>query len=221
MTDPQKDNSVKPEVQQEVQPDTQAKIQELEAKIADQSRHLTGSKSEALKIRQENEALRAQIENLKTQQESPQVSNEDLQYVDQILSKAGYVKKDDLKKFEIAQYQKERDSVLMDFMEKYPEYKPENDKGDIKWTALINEVAQYKEPDNPKDWFSLLKKAHKIINPDNSLEKGKSLGMAEANLGELSKIGGSSGVSSSKAKRSPAQQAIMDELYQKRPHYKT
>jgi len=204
-TDPVEDNSVEPT------------IEDLQAKIADQSRHLTGSKAEALRIKKENAELQTQIDELKSP-ESPQVNDEDLKYVGQLLDKAGYAKKTDIeaseKKSDEKQQKKESDKILKNFIKKYPEYKPENDPADKKWNALVKELKRYKDPTKN------LEKAHKDINPDNSLEKGRSLGHAEANLGAQAQIGGSSSGSTSKSKRTPDQQAIMDELLKRRPEYK-
>jgi len=220
-TDPAKaDNSVvEPSVDPVVEPvednpepdrlnALEQKIAELEARDTDKSRLLTASKDEALRLKAENETLKA------TPQDESSLSEQELF--------DNYLKKSQLFNSQIdsvhkTTYEQKRDELKDKFLEKHPEYKPENDTGDKNWNALLEEINDYKIPKNPSDWGKLLRKAHKNIN-DNSLEKGKALGMAQANLNEQAKLGGgSSGGSSPKTKRTPEQQAVRDQFKTLRP----
>jgi hypothetical protein len=134
---------------------------------------------------------------------------------------AGIPFKDELNQFQKVQYQDKQQESIDKFLEEYPEYRPENDTDDSRWTALKNELAGYKAPENPKDWYKLMKKAHRLVAPDNSTEKAKALGMAQANLKEQAKIGGSSGgASAPKGKLTPEQLAAREQFEKLRPEIK-
>lgn len=79
----------------------------------------------------------------------------------------GFVHKADLeaKEQETRQmtYQQTRQAELNAFIQDHPEYKPENDEGDVKWKALIDEFSLYKLPEDPKKIRSLLEKAHSSV----------------------------------------------------------
>lgn len=194
---------------------TEDKIKALEAKIADQAKHLTGSKAEGIRLSNEKAELEAQIVLL---QKQPPADDSDVELFKQYAQKAGIPTREELQRIQQAQYKTMQDEELSAFLEKCPEYKPENDPANEKWTALIAELQGYKAPVNPKDWGKLLAKAHKVIAPDNTLETGKALGMAQARLSEQPQ-GGSGGASTPKKKLTPEQQAIKDGFKQARPEY--
>lgn len=196
------------------------KVRALENKISEQSMHLSGSKAEALRLKQETDTLKAELATLKAKPPAQeiQVADSDVELFKQYAKKAGVATKDEIEAIRHQNYKVAQDKQVADFLEKYPEYKPENDSMNTKWGLLLSELAQYKAPANPEEWGKLLNKAHKIIAPDNTLEKGKALGMAQAKLGEQAQLGGGS-ASTQKKKLSPEQQAIREGFKTARPEY--
>ncbi len=196
-------------------------VDDLKAKIADQSRKLAGSKSEALNIKAELDALKTKIE------EGAPGSQEtlgDIELFKQYCREAGVPFKEDLKTMRQEdkqdQYKEAQNEAVEKFLEQFPEYKAENDSDNSKWDKLIKEWSTYKTPSTPSvsNWLKQLTKAHKYSSPDNSLEKGKSLGKAEVNLAEQAKLGGSGGGATKKdTKRTPEQQAARDQFMKVRP----
>jgi len=192
----------------------QDKVSALEAKILEQSRHLAGSKAEALRLKQEADAYKEELEAVK----AAVPAEDDVELFKQYAKKAGIVTKEEIEEIKRSAYKSEQDAELANFLEKYPEYKPENDPSNEKWGQLISELATYKAPVNAKDWGKLLTKAHKIIAPDNTLEKGKAIGMAQANLKEQASLG-QGNASSPKKKLTPEQQSIREGFKAARPDY--
>ena len=228
-TDPKKeetpvDNSAEPtktpEVPKEEPKDNvEEKLKELEQKIADQARKLDGSKEEALRLKKLNEELQAKI--AEKPDDSPKLNESDIELFKQYAKKAGIPFKEEIAALQQQQIKEKQQEAIDRFVEEFPEYKPENDKDNQKWTILKEEFLTYKTPTNPKDIYRLLKKAHGIINPTDSLEKGKALGMAQAKLNEQAQLGGSSGVASTpNKKRTPEQQAARAEFEKIRPEIK-
>ncbi len=60
-------------------------------------------------------------------------------------------------------YEAVKDEELNKFLERYPEYKPENDPGDAHWNALQRELAYYRQPENPRQVAEVLERAHRGI----------------------------------------------------------
>jgi hypothetical protein len=86
---------------------------------------------------------------------------------DAMASKKGFVKKS-----EIAL--SSADDVLDSFLDQHPEYKPENDRDDVLWSAFKEELNLYKQPNNAKGWKQILERVH------NSLNGGRTLDVARA-----------------------------------------
>lgn len=220
--DPKQDNSggtIEPEGEMAPEEDNvTTRIDALESKIATLSqRHaeqMRGAKAEVDKYK-------AQVEQLQTASQSD--SRPDSQLSDQELfdKYAGNSKaiQNAIDKIRIDNYNSKRDEEKDKFLDAHPEYKPENDKDNSKWNALIGEISTYKAPANASDWGKLLKKAHNAIQPNNDLEKGKALGMAQANLAQQAKLGGGSSVSTERKKRTPEQEAAREEFKKARPEY--
>ena len=88
------------------------------------------------------------------------VHPEDVAAVEKILRAKGYVTKEEQSKMF---YNAVKDEKLNQFLEKYPEYKPENDPSDTRWRSLERELADYRMPDDPHKITGLLEKAHRAI----------------------------------------------------------
>lgn len=104
---------------------------------------------------------------------------EDVDYFEQLASALGYAKAKDLEEFEKKTFQRTYDSVKKEeisvFLESHPEYKPQNDKDDLRWNALKAEFDLYKLPEDPKQLGKLLERAHGAIAGSQSSVDSKKL----------------------------------------------
>lgn len=130
-----------------------------------------GLYNERAKLLKEISELRGQRRELKkeelfTVQEKiatvEDVNPEDVQVVEKILRAKGYITKDESNKMF---YESVKQEEINKFLEKHPEYKPENDKEDLNWQTLNREVGLYKLPDNPRLIGGILERAHKSVYP--------------------------------------------------------
>lgn len=72
----------------------------------------------------------------------------------------GFVRKDELSS---NNFEEKSQDVLDTFLEKHPEYLPENDKDGSLWKAFGTEFSQYKTPTNPKDFARIFEKVHRDV----------------------------------------------------------
>lgn len=72
----------------------------------------------------------------------------------------GFVRQDDLAGKTYADVAQDK---LDGFLEKHPEYLPENDKEGTLWGAFKDEYAIYKQPENPRDFAKIFDKVHAIV----------------------------------------------------------
>ncbi|MEK7178334.1 MAG: hypothetical protein AAB721_01610 [Patescibacteria group bacterium] len=85
---------------------------------------------------------------------------DDISVVDRILRAKGYITQGEAKKMF---YEDVKNVELAKFLEKYPEYKPENDRNDLNWGTLERELGLYKLPSNPHQIGELLERAHRAV----------------------------------------------------------
>jgi hypothetical protein len=111
------------------------------------------------------------------QKQNPDVdlSEFDKEQVDtfnKIAKALGFVSKDELENLELQKRQQSYEQVkkqqIDSFIEKYPQYHPENDPGDAQWNRLKEEFGLYKLPDDPGKFYDLLEKAHTNISGSSS-----------------------------------------------------
>lgn len=88
------------------------------------------------------------------------INNEDITAMERILRAKGYVTKTE---YQQMYYDAVKQEELTKFLEKYPEYKPENDPNDYNWSTLKQEYAIYAPPSDPKLIGDRLERAHKGI----------------------------------------------------------
>lgn len=88
------------------------------------------------------------------------VNPKDVEIVEKILQAGGYVKKDELQR---ENYETVKKRQVSNFIKKHPEYHPDNDPGDSKWTALRAEFNLYKLPKDASVIGELLERAHKSM----------------------------------------------------------
>ena len=141
---------------------------------------------------------------------------EDVELFEGLASALGYVKEGDLAQREIATKTQTYETVKRQqvnlFLEKHSEYRPENDPGDAKWSALLSEFQLYKFPEDPQRIGDLLERVHSTLVPatGNTADVKK---IAEilakkqaAKTGQGS--GGASGGSPSKPKTNPRKEHL-------------
>lgn len=83
----------------------------------------------------------------------------------------GYVRSEDLAG---SAYAEKAQETLDTFLDKHPEYLPENDKDGTLWKAFQTEYAFYKQPANPKEFAKIFDKIHRDvlgIQPARALPK--------------------------------------------------
>lgn len=88
------------------------------------------------------------------------ISQQDKEIIEKIARSRGFVSKDEVK---VMLYKDIEERQLQDFLNKYPEFKPENDPNDKNWKMLQEELGFYKKPSNPYNTMSVLEKARKSI----------------------------------------------------------
>lgn len=151
---------------------------EIRDSSSDLTKQVQGLLGEVTKLRKENHYLRGQDRNLKQEQpliisnkaeELKDVNPEDVALIDKVLRSKGYLTKEESHKMF---YESVKQEKLNEFLEKFPEYKPENDPGDLNWSALQRELGFYRMPDDPHKVSDVLFRAHQNISkvvPDSSI----------------------------------------------------
>ena len=86
---------------------------------------------------------------------------DDAALIEKYVRAKGYVTKDEMHK---VYYDNVKNEVLNAFLEKFPEYKPENDPHDLKWSTLSKEMGLYRMPENPHQISELLQRAHSSVS---------------------------------------------------------
>ena len=80
--------------------------------------------------------------------------------VDVLAEDMGLVRKDQLNQ---ETYVDRANTELNSFLDKHPEYLPENDKDGTLWGAFKTEYALYKQPTNPKDFAKIFDRVHRDV----------------------------------------------------------
>lgn len=133
------------------------------------AKQLEGLKEERTKLLQEIQALRGQRREIKREEltnvdkqidELKDVNPDDVKTIDKILRAKGYLTKEESQRMYFESVKNEK---VNEFLEKYPEYKPENDPNDLNWNALQREFSIYATPSDPKLIFDRLERAHRSI----------------------------------------------------------
>jgi hypothetical protein len=95
----------------------------------------------------------------KISDELTDIAPEDVQVIEKVLKARGYVTREEAKNLS---YEDIKNQEIEKFLAKYPEYKPENDPNDIRWSTLNKEVSNFKRPSDPRQVGSLLEKARRL-----------------------------------------------------------
>lgn len=80
--------------------------------------------------------------------------------IDVMAEDMGFVRTDQLG---ATTYQDKATEELDKFLEKHPEYLPENDKENVLWTRFQQEFALYARPQNPKEFTKIFQRVHKEV----------------------------------------------------------
>lgn len=128
------------------------------------------------------------IQKQETIDELDGVNPADAELIEKVLKAKGYISKN-----EVQQMSRDtvKTTVLNNFLNKYPEFKPENDPNDTNWNALKAEFSLYAEPKDPLMVEKLLEKARLVVTPQQVVSgpsisvKKRSLQVASAGVGGM------------------------------------
>lgn len=138
----------------------------------DKSENETKLERQVQGLLNEIKILRGKSRNLTPQEQKIIVANEqkidelqdvnpdDVKVIDKILRAKGYMTRPEA---EAMTYKAVEQDELSKFLEKFPEYKPENDSNDLNWSALMREYGEFAKPGDPRKIGYLLEKARKSI----------------------------------------------------------
>ena len=196
--------------------------EETPARKSDDSGNLEktvqGLQEERVKLLKEIQELRGQRREIKQQEvlkveqqidELKDLHPDDVNLIEKVLRSKGYMTKGEATQMA---YDAVKQEELGKFLEKYPEYKPENDPNDLNWSALQREFQLYRMPQDPHQIGEVLVRAHRNVNGFKiPSERGgipeKRKQIESASLGS----GGNSQRSSSQRKTlTPAQRSLYE-----------
>lgn len=169
------ENTVEKDTHAELPADEVTPADSVQPPIRDDSGDLTkqlqGLQDERVKLLKEIQDLRGQRRELKRDEltklddkidELKDVNPDDVAIIDKVLRSKGYITKEESARMH---YESVKQEEVNKFLEKYPEYKPENDPNDLNWNALQREFSIYRVPDDPRLIGERLIRAHKAIAP--------------------------------------------------------
>lgn len=154
-------------------------LQTEKDKLLEEIKSLRGARRELKQ--QEIEKVQERIDELKD------LHPDDIAVIEKVLRAKGYVTREESHKM---YYEAVKQEKLNLFLEKYPEYKPENDANDINWNALQRELQYYRMPENPHEIATILERAHRSIQrvPGGQDIEVKKQQLRTASLGSTSGI---------------------------------
>jgi hypothetical protein len=79
----------------------------------------------------------------------------------------GFVRKEEL---QASTYSQSASEELDKFIEKHPDYLPENDKDDVLWKQFQEEFALYKKPEDPRKLSKIFERVHQSVIGDKPTE---------------------------------------------------
>ena len=127
-------------------------LQAERAKLLKEIQELRGTKREI----KQNEIARVEtrIDELK------EIHPDDVATIDKVLRAKGYITRQEASQMS---YEAVKQDELTKFLDRFPEYKPENDPNDLNWSLLQRELAYYKMPEDARRLGDVLERAHKGI----------------------------------------------------------
>ena len=155
--------------------ETPSDVSKLQAQKEQAYKELIGLTNQKAKLLQEVKSLRGDRRELREAElhkvegqirdELKDINPEDIPKVERIVKKKGFVTNEDVQKMI---YNTVKQQQLDTFLNKYPEFKQENDSDDVHWNALQKELSYYKMPTDPYRVSEVLEKARKGIQPKSS-----------------------------------------------------
>ena len=173
------DDDAAPEEEKETQPDTSTGENQPKAGDDADQKAIIGLQTQRAKLLKEirelrgtrREAKQAQINEVEQQiDDLADLNADDVAVVERVLKAKGYVRRDDVQELT---YEQAKNQELDKFLDKHPEYRPENDPNDEKWQQLQDELALYQRPADPSRIGELLEKSHRVIHQDYSKPKNE------------------------------------------------
>ena len=150
----------------------------------DMEQQVQALQEQRLELLKEIANLRGQKREIKTDQQPliTQIADElkdvypdDANLVDKVVRAKGYITREEASQMF---YEAVKTEELSRFLEKYPEYKPENDSNDLNWNALQREFTLYRKPDNPRDIGKLLERARMAVHPTSPINSRRTQNVA-------------------------------------------
>lgn len=102
-------------------------------------------------------------------EETPDLSDldpNDVARLEKWAKSKGLVSREDMARQD---YERQKQASVDAFLSEHSEYRPENDPGDKKWSALLSEFGLYKLPSDPRKMKDLLERAHRSVSPTGSV----------------------------------------------------
>jgi len=129
-------------------------VQGLQRERQELLKHIVELRGQRREIKQEEfKKVEEKIDELKD------VHPDDAKLIEKVLRSKGYVTKDEAQKMF---YEAVKQEELNKFLDKYPEYKPENDSNDLNWQSLQTELKDFGMPNDPHRIGHVLEKAHRL-----------------------------------------------------------
>jgi hypothetical protein len=140
--------------------------------VADDSetlRQVQGLQAERAKLLKEIQELRGTKREIKQSEiarvetridELKEIHPDDVATIDKVLRAKGYITKQEAERMS---YEAVKQDELTKFLDRFPEYKPENDPNDLNWSLLQRELSYYKMPEDARRLGDVLERAHKGI----------------------------------------------------------
>jgi chromosome segregation ATPase len=186
------------------EPEIRDDAENLKKQVQSLEEQLKGLQQEKVSLLKEIAEARGQRREIKKEElqkvnqqidELKDVHPDDVSLVDKILRSKGYLTKNEAEKMS---YEAIKNQKLDEFLEKYPEYRPENDLNDINWNTLQKELAFYRLPNDPNKVMEVLERAHKAVQ--KGIGDSKTLEIRKQQL-KTAGVGGSGVQKSSSRKR--------------------
>lgn len=126
-------------------------------KLLREVQELRGSRREL----KQQEISKVDVKIQQTTDELKDLNPDDVNLIDRVLRSKGYMTKEESSRM---YYDAVKNEEVTKFLDKFPEYKPENDSNDLNWSALQRQIGSwYRMPDDPRAIGELLLKAHRDI----------------------------------------------------------
>lgn len=133
------------------------------------------------------------------------VNPEDVKSVQKIAKALGFIDANEYKRNEqnrfVRDYETTKQQKINEFIVKYPEYHPSQDKGDKNWSTLLEEFSLYKLPDDPTRFTTLLERAHRAVKGVTIEPMSAAKLLAQKKVNALGKMSGASGGASGKSEK--------------------